>query len=32
MLKKQAQGMIFNRKIDKTDHPALYFDQKLVNS
>ena len=30
--KKQAQEVIFGRKINKTDHPPLYFDQNLVKS
>ena len=28
--KKQAQEVIFSRKINKIDHPSLYFDQNLV--
>ena len=27
---KQAQEVIFSRKINKIDHPSLYFDQNLV--
>ena len=27
---KQAQEVIFNRKINKIDHPPLYFNQDLV--
>ena len=30
--KKQAQEMIFSRKIDKIDHPPLYFNENLVKS
>ena len=30
--KKQAQEMIFSRKINKIDHPPLYFNQNLVKS
>ena len=30
--KKQAQEMIFTRKIDKIDHPPLYFNENLVKS
>ena len=30
--KKQAREMIFSRKINKTDHPLLYFNQDLVKS
>ena len=30
--KKQAQEVIFSRKINKTDHPPLYFNQNLVKS
>ena len=29
--KKQAQEVIFSRKINKTDHPPLYFNQTLSN-
>ena len=29
---KQAQEVIFSRKIDKIDHPPLYFSQSLVIS
>ena len=29
---KQAQEVIFSRKINKTDHPPLYFNQHLVKS
>ena len=29
---KQVQEVISSRKIDKTDHPPLYFNQKLVKS
>ena len=28
--KKQAQEVIFSRKINKIDHPPLYFNQNLV--
>ena len=27
---KQAQEVIFSRKINKIDHPPLYFNQNLV--
>ena len=30
--KKQAQEVIFSRKINKIDHPPLYFNDKLVKS
>ena len=30
--KKQAQQVIFSRKINKIDHPLLYFNQNLVKS
>ena len=30
--KKQAQEVIFSRKINKIDHHPLYFDQNLVKS
>ena len=30
--KKQAQEMIFSRKINKIDHPPLYFNQNLIKS
>ena len=30
--KKQAQEVIFSRKINKIDHPPVYFNQKLVKS
>ena len=30
--KKQAQEVIFSRKIDKIDHPPLYFNENLVKS
>ena len=30
--KKQAQEMIFSRKISKIDHPSLYFNENLVKS
>ena len=30
--KKQAQEVVFNRKINKIDHPRLYFHQKLIKS
>ena len=30
--KKQAQEVIFSRKINKTDHPPLYFNQNLAKS
>ena len=30
--KKQAQEVIFSRKINKIDHPPLYFNQNLVKS
>ena len=30
--KKEAQEVIFSRKINKTDHPPLYFNQNLVKS
>ena len=29
---KQAQEVIFSRKINKIDHPPLYFNQNLVKS
>ena len=29
---KQAQEVIFSRKINKIDHPSLYFNQNLVKS
>ena len=29
---KQVQEVIFSRKINKIDHPLLYFNQKLVES
>ena len=29
-LNKQAQEVIFSRKINKSDHPPLYFNQNLV--
>ena len=29
---KQAQEVIFNRNINKIDHPPLYFNQNLVKS
>ena len=29
---KQAQEVIFSRKINKSDHPPLYFNQNLVKS
>ena len=28
--KKQAQEVIFSRKINKIDHPPLYFNENLV--
>ena len=28
--KKQAQEEIFSKKINKIDHPPLYFNQRLV--
>ena len=31
-INKQAQEVIFNRKINKTDHPLSYFNQDLVKS
>ena len=31
-LNKQAQEVIFSRKINKIDHPPLYFNQNLVKS
>ena len=31
-LNKQAQEVIFSRKINKIDHPLLYFNQNLVKS
>ena len=31
-LNKQAQEVIFSRKIDKTDDPRLYFNQNLAKS
>ena len=30
--KKQAQEVMFSRKINKIDHPPLYFNQNLVKS
>ena len=30
--KKQAQEVIFSRKIIKIDHPPLYFNENLVKS
>ena len=30
--KKQAQEVIFSRKINKIDHPLLYFNENLVKS
>ena len=30
--KKQAQEVIFCRKINKIDHPPLYFNENLVKS
>ena len=30
--KKQAQKVIFSRKINKIDHPPLYFNENLVKS
>ena len=30
--KKQAQQVIFSRKINNTDHPSLYFNENLVKS
>ena len=30
--KKQVQEVIFCRKINKIDHPPLYFNQNLVKS
>ena len=30
--KKQAQEVIFSRKINKINHPLLYFNQNLVKS
>ena len=30
--KKQAQEVIFSRKINKIDHPPLYFNQNLIKS
>ena len=30
--KKQAPEVIFCRKIDKIDHPPLYFNQNLLKS
>ena len=30
--KKQVQGVIFSRKINKIDHPPLYFNPNLVKS
>ena len=30
--KKQAQEVIFSRKINKTDHPLSYFNQNLVKT
>ena len=29
---KQAQKVIFSRKVNKIDHPSLYFNQNLVKS
>ena len=29
---KQAQEVIFSRKINKIDHPPLYFNENLVKS
>ena len=29
---KQAQEVMFSRKINKIDHPSLYFHQNLVKS
>ena len=29
---KQAQEVIFSRKVNKIDHPSLYFNQNLVKS
>ena len=30
--KKQAEEVIFSRKINKIDHPPLYFNENLVKS
>ena len=30
--KKQAQEVIFSRRINKIDHPSLYFNENLVKS
>ena len=30
--KKQAEEVIFSRKINKIDHPPLYFSENLVKS
>ena len=30
--KKQAQEVVFSRKINKIDHPPLYFNENLVKS
>ena len=30
--KKQAQEVIFSRKINKIDHPSLHFNENLVKS
>ena len=30
--KKQGQEVIFSRKINKIDHPPLYFNENLVKS
>ena len=30
--KKQAEEVIFRRKINKIDHPTLYFNENLVKS
>ena len=30
--KKQVHEVIFSRKVNKTDHPPLHFNQKLVKS
>ena len=29
-LKTQVQEVILSRKINKTDHPLLYFNQNLI--
>ena len=29
---EQAQGVILSRKINKIDHPPIYFNQNLVKS